>query len=124
MAARERPNEDAPRAAPRTVEVRSPSARTETIAVLHAAFHVALWAAVIVSLEASSASDPKAAALDTPPFVQRFDELDSTDQRMVRPSPARDGRAGSFQRDVGDGRTHLRPCGPSPHGRGSRSGCN
>lgn len=67
------------------MSVASPSARKETIGVLHVAFHVALWSGIVVSLEASGTSDPnRANAADTPPFVQRFQELDNTDQRMVR----------------------------------------
>ncbi len=71
---------------PRTVVVRSLSARGETIGVLHAAFHVAIWAAIVVSIQAAGGSSDakKSAVADVPPFVQTFLALASDEQRMVR----------------------------------------
>jgi hypothetical protein len=69
----------------RSVEVKSPSARAETAGVLRVFFHIALWSTVVVSIEARGGADPStAAAAESLPFVARFQDLDTREQRIYR----------------------------------------
>jgi hypothetical protein len=72
-------------ASPHTREVRGPSARAETWAVARALFHVAYWAALLVSAETSaSRASPGAVPAAASAFERRFQDLAPADQRIFR----------------------------------------
>jgi hypothetical protein len=68
----------------RTVEIRPPSARREGWAVARAAFFVVYASALVVSAQTYDPAQSGAAAPPPSPFERRFQDLDSTDQRLFR----------------------------------------
>ena len=70
----------------RTFEVKPPSARVETVNVLRAFFHIALWSGIVISGQTNPASHRavSAGADLTPSFVARPADLDGHDQRVLR----------------------------------------
>ena len=66
------------------MEIRTPSARGETIAVARAIFHVVYWAALVIGAQAWSPATAGAGALPASPFERSFQDLPFADQRLYR----------------------------------------
>ena len=78
----------------RTIEIASPSGGGESIGVLRAVFHIALWSALLVSAQINPATHGGTTPSESAeaPFVKRFQNLDGADQRVFR----------SFQEGLGE----------------------
>ncbi len=67
-----------------TREIRSPSARAETLAVARALFHIVFWSALVISAQTYAPGTAGAAPSPSSPFERRFQDLPFSDQRIFR----------------------------------------
>jgi hypothetical protein len=67
-----------------TREIRSPSARAETLAVARALFHIVFWSALFVSAQTHAIALSGPAPAPSSPFERRFQDLPFDDQRVYR----------------------------------------